>query len=171
MTIKDGGKQTVETEEVAAAVASPDIYSQEPEIPFVSATPVDQSPPEVMATPVKPSSLPVQSSAVSPNSAPQVVVQPQTIITTVTTMPVGGGPPGAPAGGRWATVKRLGPATWTTCVVVSAITCLCCCLPCGLWAMLCPCDQENAYISTDGRVYSRNGEFLGNSRNMNVRYH
>jgi hypothetical protein len=52
-------------------------------------------------------------------------------------------------------------------VTVSVATCLCCCCPCGLFALLCPCDNEAVY-EINGQVYDPRGKFLGASRNIRM---
>jgi hypothetical protein len=65
-------------------------------------------------------------------------------------------PPNAPPGGQWVMKKHIGQKTWTTCTIVSVITCFFCLFPCGVWALLCPCDEKLVYIS-QGKAYDEQG--------------
>jgi hypothetical protein len=69
-------------------------------------------------------------------------------------------PPNAPPGGHWVSKKHIGPTTWTTCTIVSVITCFFCLFPCGVWALLCPCDKKLVYIS-QGKAYDEQGRVVG----------
>ena len=71
-------------------------------------------------------------------------------------------PPNAPPGGEWVRRKVIGPATWTTCTIISVVSCLFCLLPCGLWALLCPCDQKLVYAH-HGKAYDEHGRVVGSA--------
>lgn len=77
-------------------------------------------------------------------------------------------PPGLPPGGRWVHLTKIGPATWTTCAIVSVITCFFTCFPCGVWAFLCPCDEERAYL-VDGKLFDDHGRMIGSARSRRYR--
>eukprot|EP00525_Craspedostauros_australis_P000852 CAMPEP_0198113972 /NCGR_PEP_ID=MMETSP1442-20131203/5499_1 /TAXON_ID= /ORGANISM="Craspedostauros australis, Strain CCMP3328" /LENGTH=276 /DNA_ID=CAMNT_0043771183 /DNA_START=103 /DNA_END=933 /DNA_ORIENTATION=- len=73
-----------------------------------------------------------------------------------------------PPGGRWVEIKHVGPATWTICTAVSVFTCIFMLLPCGVWAFLCPCDSQTAYLA-NGTLYDRQGNVLGNAGRFRLR--
>lgn len=104
------------------------------------------------------------TSVALPPVPPAVV--PTTVVTTSTATcgTVNSGkahvPPNAPSGGQWVTRKSIGPATWSTCAIVSCCTCIFCLLPCGLWAFLCPCDKKLVYIY-HGTAYDEHGRVVG----------
>jgi hypothetical protein len=93
--------------------------------------------------------------------------------TTTTTIPAPAQagtshpPPGIPDGGYWGTANVIGPATWTTCAVVSCVCCFLTLLPCGLFALLCPCDRGDVY-AVSGRVYDRGGKYMGPASRFNM---
>ena len=66
-------------------------------------------------------------------------------------------PPGAPHGGRWIVIKHVGSDTWMICAIVSLVFCWIMFFPCGVWALLCPCDQKIAYESPQGHIYDESG--------------
>jgi hypothetical protein len=171
MTIKDDGKKkqpkpSCPTEADIIASGNQGFVEQleeieaEPEIPMVAAFPVEE-----LATSRTSHAKSPTSTTATATTTPQVVETP--IASRTTTTMAEGQSHTIPVGARWVTVKRFGPATWTICAVVSVLTCLCCFLPCGLWALLCPCDSERAY-ELQGKIYDEHGRCLGNARNMRV---
>jgi hypothetical protein len=100
--------------------------------------------------------------------APSVAVPPTTAAYTATTTSSSAVPshqqsqvpPNAPPGGQWVMKKHIGQKTWTTCTIVSVITCFFCLFPCGVWALLCPCDKKLVYIS-QGKAYDEQGRVVG----------
>ena len=80
----------------------------------------------------------------------------------------GASPPGVPPNGRWVLLKEIGPNTWTLCTVLSIVTCWFMLMPCGLWALLCPCDERLAYLS-DGKLYNEAGGLIGPARSRKYR--
>jgi hypothetical protein len=77
-------------------------------------------------------------------------------------------PPGVAPGGRWVLVHGLGPNTWTVCAIVSAVFCVFTCLPCGLWAFLCPCDERRAYL-LNGKLFDEDGGMVGSAHSRRYR--
>mmetsp|Transcript_2130 Transcript_2130/g.3264 ORF Transcript_2130/g.3264 Transcript_2130/m.3264 type:complete len:234 (+) Transcript_2130:240-941(+) len=75
-------------------------------------------------------------------------------------------PPGVPAGGTWGRGKSVGPATLTVCTAISVISCCMIFLPCGLWALLCPCDQRDMY-AVHNKAYDEHGRYLGPVQKLN----
>jgi hypothetical protein len=71
-------------------------------------------------------------------------------------------PPNAPPGGQWISKKVIGPATWSICTSVSILTCLFTCLPCGVWAFACPCDEKIVYVF-QGTAYDEHGRVVGSA--------
>jgi hypothetical protein len=69
-------------------------------------------------------------------------------------------PPNAPPGGQWVMKKHIGQTTRMTCAIVSVITCCFCLFPCGVWALLCPCDKKLACVS-QGKACDQQGRILG----------
>jgi len=70
-------------------------------------------------------------------------------------------PPGVAEGGVWGSVTEVGQNT----LFILVIGCLVCCLP-GLLILCCPVDKKKAY-RVSGRVYDKNGQFLGSSGSIN----
>lgn len=85
-------------------------------------------------------------------------------VTTAITAP----PPGLPPGGQWVSLQGAGCNTWTVCTIVSVISCLFICLPCGLWAFLCPCDDRRAYL-VNGKLFDESGGMIGSSHSRRYR--
>jgi len=163
MTIK-GSKAVVTGNEPEIVISAQDALSATDEehggLPVVDAVPVEphnishaqQNPHEVTADPIVIETVtPTSPTATGP-----------TVVPTATTQAC---PPNTPPGGSWVAIRRVGPATWSMCFGISVVTCCCVLLPCGLWAFLCPCDQERAYL-VNGKVFDEDGRMIGNARNM-----
>mmetsp|Transcript_21444 Transcript_21444/g.40037 ORF Transcript_21444/g.40037 Transcript_21444/m.40037 type:complete len:183 (+) Transcript_21444:117-665(+) len=71
-------------------------------------------------------------------------------------------PPGLPPGGRWVKLRHVGPNTWITCGILSAVFCVLFCFPCGIWAFCCPCDERRAYL-INGRLFDEDGGMIGSA--------
>ena len=69
-------------------------------------------------------------------------------------------PPNAPPGGQWVKRQYIGPATWSAVTIISVCSCIFCLLPCGLWGLLCPCDQRLVY-AYQGTAYDEHGRVVG----------
>lgn len=68
-------------------------------------------------------------------------------------------PPGVPAGGVWGRNNYVGEKTGAAAIV----GCLCFCLP-GLLILLCPFDEQDAYLH-NGYVYDAAGRRIGRVEN------
>ena len=77
-------------------------------------------------------------------------------------------PPGVPPGGRWVLLQGPGANTWTVCTILSVIFCVFTCLPCGLWAFLCPCDERRAYL-VNGKLFDEDGGMIGSAHSRRYR--
>jgi hypothetical protein len=148
-------------------------------IPFATAIPLDEN---VDPSAYSPSYGGTQSSAPlgeatlsgSPHptqanhltNAPPAVPEISTV--AVATPPSRPPPPGVAVGGRWVLVHGVGPNTWSFCAIFSAISCICLCLPCGLWALLCPCDQHPAYL-LNGKLFDEDGGMIGSAKSRRYR--
>jgi hypothetical protein len=182
MTIKDDGrkkqpKPSAPTEDGIIASGNQGFVEQldeeieaEPEIPMVAAFPVEAVAASTTSHTQIPTSSMISTSAAGTRTTATATTTPQVLVTitppTTTTM-AEGQPHTMPVDARWVRVKRCGPATWTICGVVSVFTCILCCMPCGFWALLFPCDYERAY-EHQGKIYDEHGQYLGNARNMRV---
>jgi hypothetical protein len=181
MTIKDDGKKR---QPKPSAPAEDDIIASgnqgfveqleeieaEPEIPMVAAFPVEAVATSTTSnTQIPTSSMISTSVSTSTTATATATTTPQVVVTTtqITTMAEGHPLHTMPVDARWVRVKRCGPATWTICGLVSVFTCILCCMPCGFWALLFPCDYERAY-EHQGKIYDEHGQYLGNARNMRV---
>jgi hypothetical protein len=140
-------------------------------IKLAPTAPVEEQVPyaEVVATPVTYDVSGAQS------TAPKPVVY--TATTTKTTVPApsrakrtSNPPPGCPAGGVWGSTKLIGSKTWSICAIVSVVTCFFILLPCGLFALCCPCDDETVY-TVNGNVFNMRGQCLGPASNYKVLSH
>eukprot|EP00429_Kryptoperidinium_foliaceum_P114956 CAMPEP_0176311266 /NCGR_PEP_ID=MMETSP0121_2-20121125/66050_1 /TAXON_ID=160619 /ORGANISM="Kryptoperidinium foliaceum, Strain CCMP 1326" /LENGTH=178 /DNA_ID=CAMNT_0017653283 /DNA_START=8 /DNA_END=544 /DNA_ORIENTATION=- len=154
------------TDQQADAVGEPDIVfstdQNETEIPFAMATML----PETEA--VKPAAVnPTPSGAQHPPSSNTTAYPPAGTPPTVVTQQVTGQGTPIPEGARWITVKHVGGVTWSLCALISTLTCFIVLLPCGLWALLCPCDQIRAY-EVNGQVYDEHGRPLGHISKLRV---
>jgi hypothetical protein len=140
----------------------------EPEIVVGGGSPIKvgiEAEPAVPITKAMPTTSPATTiyTVTGPASAVPVVVPEHSKVPP--NAPTGGYhhsqvPPNAPPGGQWVSRKFIGPATRSTCITVSAISCLLCLVPCGYWAFVCPCDTELVY-ACQGRAYDEQGQFLG----------
>jgi len=65
-------------------------------------------------------------------------------------------PPGAPPGGTWGRNNYIGEKTGGA----ACLGFLCFCLP-GLFILLCPFDERDAYMGPDGKVYDASGKVIG----------
>jgi hypothetical protein len=142
-----------------------------PDVPFATATLASSD-----AKPTAPFATATLASSVASPAPSAVVLVPTTSATTSTetygaattpssTVPAGRArvpPPNAPLGGHWVSRKFTGPATWTTCAIVSICTCFFCFLPCGVWAFLCPCDKKRVY-TCHGTAYDEHGRVVGSA--------
>jgi hypothetical protein len=134
-------------------------------VPFVAAVPVESTTYTAIAQPVAPAATTTASATMTATTTSNVVVSP---VATAQGNTAGRSPPAnAPAGGQWVTCRRIGPTTWSIAVGVSVVTCLVSCCPCGLFALLCPCDTEDVYV-VNGKAYDPRGTHLGASRNMRM---
>lgn len=77
-------------------------------------------------------------------------------------------PPGLPPGGRWVKMRHIGNGTWLACGIISAVFCVFMCMPCGLWAFLCPCDEREVYLA-NGKLFNQDGGVIGSARSRNYR--
>jgi hypothetical protein len=110
--------------------------------------------PYAVATPTPAVFVPSTSATTTPTTpSPSGVVPPPPEPTSAPP------PRNAPPGGYWENRKYLGPATWSTCTTVSIVTCFFCLFPCGVWALLCPCDQRRVYV-VHGTLYDEHGKVL-----------
>jgi hypothetical protein len=134
-------------------------------VPFAAAVPIESTIYSATAQPVAPAATTTASATTTATTTSNVVVSP---VATVGGNTAGRPPPAnAPAGGQWVTCRRVGPYTWSIAVGVSVVTCLFCFCPCGLFALLCPCDNEAVYV-VNGNAYNSRGTLLGASRNMQM---
>jgi hypothetical protein len=104
-----------------------------------------------------------------PSSSPPSATEP-TVIGTSHAIHAGGrpSPPGVPPGGRWVKMRHIGNSTWITFGIVSAVTCLFMCFPCGVWAFLCPCDERDAYL-VNAKLFDEHGDMIGSAKTRNYR--
>jgi hypothetical protein len=157
MTVKSDSKQASGT-------------GGEPEIVVEGDSPIKvgiEAEPVVPITKAIPTTSPATSTytVTGPASAVPVAVHEHSKEVPPKNAPTGGHdhsqvPPNVPPGGQWVSRKFIGPATWSTCITVSAVSCILCLLPCGLWAFVCPCDTRLVY-AYQGRAYDEQGQFLG----------
>jgi hypothetical protein len=150
----------------SSATAAAGNSHNEPDIPIVMATllpEIKTAKPEVVDA--TSSGTGTQYNTTSPThpsaSAPPVVVQ------QMHQHPTHGQGTPIPEGARWITVKHPGGVTWTLCAIISTVTCCIVFCPCGLWALLCPCDQIRAY-EVNGQVYDEHGRPLGHISKLRI---
>ena len=105
--------------------------------------------------PTPPVGIPQHPPVVAPPS-PVPQHPPVTVPPPDTAMP----PPGVSAGGIWGIMRYRGPATWSTCGVVSVVSCVFCLLPLGLCCLLCRWDSREVYCRNH-TLYDVQGKCLG----------
>jgi hypothetical protein len=127
-------------------------------VPFATATPTGTAPSEPYAK-AEPTTV-ATTSTYTPTTS--TFTPSATATVTATTQQGAQVPPNAPPGGHWINKKYIGAATWSTCAIVSCVTCFLFLLPCGLWALLCPCDQKLVYV-VHGKAYDGQGQVVGSA--------
>jgi hypothetical protein len=130
---------------------------EEPPVPFAIATKAEEPVVPLAAAASCAPSAPYAPSVAVPTTTPTYTTPSSTVPSHHQQSQV---PPNAPPGGQWVMKKVIGPATWTTCTVVSVISCFFCLLPCGVWALLCPCDRKLVY-ACQGKAYDEQGRVVG----------
>lgn len=150
----------------------------EPEIcvePTVTATAVEiqqpyhqqeQPPPVVTSSstnyyvPTTPTSMPIYP------GPPGVASSSSTNYYAPPSMATSHPPPGVADGGVWGSSANAGEKTWTICVILCLLGGIF--TGFGLPALLCPCDEKDAYMANH-KVYDANGTYIGQPSEVKFR--